>query len=185
MCSGSYDQSLELLAEGTDARSATANMGEYRVHVNPYEYYFDDSDDDDDEPFAYGARPYLYEPEYTEEELRERDEREARERQLAEDAAAAIANTDLNSATQPRTSRNWWCTCQRCKLMPAEEECLCCREWDLLRGDIPDTGCVVSTEMFSALTSKAVLDTFFYVPKVDDGSPRPVPEGPGGKLSTE
>lgn len=145
----------------------TAEMGEYRVQSN--RYFFGDYEDDG----LFGTMPYLYEPEYTEEELRERDEREARERQLAEEAQ-----------TQPRTSRNWWCTCRRCKIMPTEEECLCCREWDLLTGDTPDTGCVVSTKMFSALTNKAVLDTFFHVPKVD-GCPRPVPEGPDGKLSTE
>lgn len=151
-----------------------AEMGEYRVYSN--QYYFGEFEDDG----LFGTLPYLYEPEYTDEDLRERDERAARERQLAEDADA---NTDLAS-TQPRTLRNWWCTCRRCKIMPTEEECLCCREWDLLHGDTPDTGCVVSTKMFSALTNKAVLDTFFHVPKVD-GSPRPIPEGPDGKLSTE
>ena len=43
---------------------------------------------ENNEPFDFDGRPYLFKPEYSDEELRERDERAARERRRAEDAAA-------------------------------------------------------------------------------------------------
>ena len=69
----------------------------------------------EDEPFEFDGRLYLFESEYTDEELRERDERAARERQRA-----AAATTDLAPA---RTSGKWWCTCHCCEVLPTEHEC--------------------------------------------------------------
>ena len=68
---------------------------------------------------------YLYEPEYTDDELRQMDsERAERERRAREDATAA--------ATQrPRENDTWWCSCDGCGPMPTERESYCYREWDL------------------------------------------------------
>ena len=41
---------------------------------------------ENNEPFDFDGRPYLFKPEYSDEELRERDERAARERRRAKDA---------------------------------------------------------------------------------------------------
>ena len=49
------------------------------------------NDDFEGEPFEFDGHPYLFEPEYTDEELRERDERAARERQRAADATTDLA----------------------------------------------------------------------------------------------
>ncbi|KAK7168520.1 hypothetical protein R3I93_004741 [Phoxinus phoxinus] len=127
-----------------------------------------------DDPFMFDGRSYLFEPEYTDEELQELRERATRERELPV----------VNAATQPRISGNWWCTCGDCKAMDTEQECLCCTEWDLLSRDTQENHCFVQSEDFPALINKAVLETFFHVPKVN-WRRRPIPEGPNGQLSTE
>ncbi|MDG2555406.1 hypothetical protein P7M41_25755 [Vibrio parahaemolyticus] len=77
----------------------------------------------------FDGRPYLFEPEYTDEELREIEERRRREReaQQVEDERGGMA------AARLRSSGDWWCTCECCAPVPTEEECLCCKEWDRLQ----------------------------------------------------
>jgi len=86
------------------------------------------SDIEDDEECVLFNEPYMYEPEYTDEELIEMDaKRSEREKKSVETAAPgdAIENRD-------RTSGDWWCQCRKCIQMPTEDECFCCREWDLV-----------------------------------------------------
>lgn len=83
-----------------------------------------------------------------------------------------------------------------CDPMPTEEECLCCKEWDLLMpytggGDVysddtsdPTQYCVTMLEDFPPLINRAVLEIFFHVPKINWKS-WPRPEGPNGQLSIE
>ena len=106
--------------------------------------------------------PYLYEPEFSEEELRaleiERQEEEVAIAQQPEDV-------------RMRANTNWWCECGGiCQSMPTEIECLCCGEWDKLlpsmtRLNASDQdeharSCVTATEDFTALIHPAVLDFF-------------------------
>ena len=142
----------------------------------------------EDEPFYYEGRPYLFEPEYTDEELLQIQEqtRIAREGQRADEDEAAAART--------RISEDWWCSCGCCNSMPTEEECLCYNEWDLLPNiggldvswDDTETTrrCVTTLEDFPPLINRAVLDTFFHVPKIN-WRRRPKPQGPNGQLSIE
>ncbi|KAL0152348.1 hypothetical protein M9458_052071 [Cirrhinus mrigala] len=134
--------------------------------------------EDEDETFEFDGRPYLFEPEYTEEELRERRERREIERQRAEEAAASRATT------QPRITGRWWCSCRCCEIMPTDMECFCCKEWDLLHRRSQDARCVTLAEGFSSLLDLWVLEAFFHVPKLN-WARRPTPEGPDGHLSTE
>ena len=148
------------------------------------EYFpFQDSDDD----FEYDGRPYLFEPEYTDEELREMEEQTRREREEQE------ARDEEES--RPRINGDWWCCCGHCNAMPTEEESLSCTEWDLRPEDggrdasgMDDTDpaqhCVTMSEDFPALINRAVVETFFRVPKVN-WRRRPKPAGPDGQLSIE
>ena len=52
----------------------------------------------------------------------------------------------VDAPTQPRTLGNWWCTYGHCEALVAEQECLCCTEWDLLRRDTQETRCVVQCD---------------------------------------
>ena len=72
--------------------------------------------------------------------------------------------------------------------MPTEEECLCCSEWDLRPGDtrldVSRNDCLTTVEDFSALINRAVVETFFRVPKIN-WKTQPKPAGPNGQLSIE
>ncbi|KAG1928990.1 P2X purinoceptor [Pimephales promelas] len=127
-----------------------------------------------EEEFEFDGRPYLFEPEYTDEELASQESE--RRRQTAEQPA------DEANASTTRISCNWWCLCGCCDPMPTEEESLCCKEWDLLQPG--NEKCVTCTEEFPALIQKTVLDTFFFVPKIN-WKKRPQPEGPNGQLSID
>lgn len=60
----------------------------------------------------------MFEPDYTEEELRAIDEHARRDR-------------EQGGTSRPTISEDWWCLCGCCEQMPREEECLCCKEWEL------------------------------------------------------
>lgn len=143
--------------------------------------------------FEFDGRGYRFEPEYTVEELRQMDlEMQARDTGEPEEVTEGIE--------VPRVSGSWWCTCGKCKPMPTELESRCCKEWDLLvtsgmaslnvsvdetgeedeeRGESPS--CITEKEV-RQLLNKPVLETFFWVPKIN-WKKRPVPEGPNGQLS--
>uniref|UniRef100_A0A8C5FCX9 P2X purinoreceptor 7 intracellular domain-containing protein n=1 Tax=Gadus morhua TaxID=8049 RepID=A0A8C5FCX9_GADMO len=126
--------------------------------------------------FEFDGRGYRYEPEYTQEELREM---EARATEAPEAPAEAV----------PRIAGNWWCACGKCRQMPMEHESRCCTEWDLvvtagmanLNVSVDETvsPCISLNEV-RHLLNKTVLETFFWVPKIN-WKKRPTPEGPNGE----
>lgn len=65
-----------------------------------------DTDSDDDLPFPLLTRGYLYEPEYTEEELLQREtEREERERR-----ETAMESAGQDDEERERVQSTWWCS---------------------------------------------------------------------------
>ena len=71
-----------------------------------------------DEELVVSNKLYLYEPEYTDEELREMDAQRAdRERASVETAptGAAVENRE-------RASGDWWCQCRKSQKMATDEE---------------------------------------------------------------
>ena len=126
---------------------------------------------------------YLYEPEYSEEELR----------RIEEEAAAAAAEQALPVAEEPdRAGVNWWCTCLLCSPMENHKESLCCSEFQrcqFLRDEMAESGeegavCVTSHPGFTPHLNRWVLDTYFRTQKVN-WKRQPKPAGRNGRLSTE
>ena len=68
------------------------------------------------------VEPYLFEPVYTDAELR-----------LLDEAAAAAHEPNPQPAAEYRSRalETWWCSCFKCKAMPTDEESLCCSDWEL------------------------------------------------------
>lgn len=140
-------------------------------------------DEDDDFLFDPNPRPYLFEPEYTEEELRAMEEQEQ------------ATSTSQDADVRERAHTNWWCKCGVCEPMPTETESLCCLEWDkvlpsMARETVSEPNeeeparCVTSTEDFSVMIHPTLIDFFFRCDKVN-WKKRPTPEGPNGQLSTK
>ncbi|CAL8300326.1 unnamed protein product [Merluccius merluccius] len=69
------------------------------------------------------VRGYLYEPQYSDEQLRAMEEQEA-----AEAAAATAETDDLPAADEEpamaRAGADWWCLCSHCAPMDTERVCL-------------------------------------------------------------
>ena len=78
---------------------------------------------------AGGQQGYLFEPEYTEEQLRQRDEDEAAA--AAADAARQAAVVAGADAEEQRVGNDSWCLCTNSNCMPMETErdLLCCHEF--------------------------------------------------------
>lgn len=142
-----------------------------------------DYDSDDEVPFTLEPRGYLYEPEFTEEELLQMETRQA-ERDREE--------TSVENVAQERIGNTQWCECMNCISMPTDPESYCCHEWNLVTGQIQDlsesedtgdsrTVCITYTD-FPALLTPGVLRTFFGFPKIN-WKKRPKPEGPNDSLS--
>lgn len=98
-------------------------------------------------------------------------------------------------AVKERVTDKWWCTCQKCEVMPTEVECYCCHEWDLImpqmqnlsideEASVEASVCITNNNDFPALLNEGVLQTFFHVPKIN-WKKRPKPAGPDGQLSLE
>uniref|UniRef100_A0A8C1B467 P2X purinoreceptor 7 intracellular domain-containing protein n=1 Tax=Cyprinus carpio carpio TaxID=630221 RepID=A0A8C1B467_CYPCA len=102
------------------------------------------------------ALPYLFEPEYTEEEIRQMDEN------------AAATHTSQASGRR-RSNETWWCTCGKCQPLPTEEESQCCHDWTIsippLESIIESAGetlftsrCITQQNGFPPLLSNSVLE---------------------------
>ena len=135
---------------------------------------------------------YLFEPDYSAEELQQRDV-EAAERQ----AAAAE-----EQQREPRAGHTSWCLCTNCIPMATEVESLCCHEFhraqfllDELQEEIearqeeaeepaeqPEPLCVTLHASFGPHVDRHILETYFRVPK-KNWRRQPNPAGPNGRLS--
>ena len=155
---------------------------------------------DEDIPWTGRVDGYLFEPEYTDEEMIQRDS------ELAAAAAAAAADPPL-LRSPPRLGRpggsDTWCTCGNCEVMETEAMSFCCHECmrmePLLRemeeqreldeqptdGDADDIQvCIRHHEYYEGHLNPGVLDTYFRIPKIN-WKPNPTPGGPNGTLSNE
>ncbi|KAK7172391.1 hypothetical protein R3I93_004651 [Phoxinus phoxinus] len=128
------------------------------------------------------ALPYLFEPEYTEEEIRQMEE------------TAAATHTSQASCRR-RSNETWWCTCGKCQPLPTDEESQCCHDWNIsippLESIIESAGetlftsrCITQQNGFPPLLSNSVLEVFFCLPKIN-WRRRPTPQGPGGTLTVD
>ncbi|XP_038163456.1 uncharacterized protein LOC119798171 [Cyprinodon tularosa] len=139
-----------------------------------------------EEEHEFFAEPFLYEPEYTDDELRYMDE-----------AAAAQAEPQTPLCYRRRASETWWCKCGNCQAMPTEEESICCVDWDLLMPPLEDLNistdetestsqrlCVTQNTDYPPLLTRGVLEMFFHVPKIN-WKKRPRPAGPNNTLSAD
>ncbi|KAL0169229.1 hypothetical protein M9458_033825, partial [Cirrhinus mrigala] len=76
--------------------------------------------EDEDETFEFDGRPYLFEPEYTEEELRERRERREIERQrLSSFIVRHPCNCQLSALTPVQNKREDSRDLSGCSFVPA------------------------------------------------------------------
>ena len=139
---------------------------------------------DMDAGFDYGSEPYMFEPEYTDQELFIMEQQALQQQQQQQDDAHG--ETRQRQLADPRE----WCNCQnkRCSKMPYDEECLCCSEFYLWRPENAegetDLPCLTTHEDFIPLINRGVLETFFLSPRIN-WEERPTPEGPDGHLSNE
>lgn len=140
-------------------------------------------DFDSEEDLHFFAQPYLFEPEYTDEELRAMEEAPTQQQPLSQ------------ASERQRAMETWWCKCLHCHTMPTELESLCCTEWDIVMPQLEHVEhsademtsalqCKTEDTGFPPLLSRSVLDVFFHLPKVN-WKRRPRPEGPGGTLTVE
>ncbi|XP_055025174.2 uncharacterized protein [Misgurnus anguillicaudatus] len=129
------------------------------------------------------VRGYLFEPQYSEEQLRQMEEQEAAA--VAAAVALPVAGEELGLT---RAGRNWWCLCSRCAPTDTEIESVCCREFDrcqFLLDEIATSDedvCVVNHPSFAPHMDSGVLDTYFRIPKVN-WKRQPKPAGTNGRLS--
>ena len=138
-----------------------------------------------------GQQGYMFEPEYSEEQLRRRDEEEAA-------AAAAVAARQAAGgapAEDQRVGSDFWCLCTNCMPMDTEEQSLCCHEFhraqflldELLtereaRGDAPGLPiCVTLHGSFGPSIDRHMLEIYFRVPK-KNWAEQPEPAGVDGML---
>ena len=148
-----------------------------------------DYDSDEEMPFTVGTRGYLYEPEYTKEELLQM-EAEWTERERGETSE----ETEGQAQVRERAQATWWCRCVNCNPIPTDLESYCCHEWDLVSTQLEDisesedssashTVCITNHPEFPALLNPGVLRTFFSFPKIN-WKKRARPEGPNDNLSS-
>ncbi|ROK87109.1 hypothetical protein DPX16_10249 [Anabarilius grahami] len=97
------------------------------------------------------ALPYIFEPEYTEDEIRQMEE------------TAAATHTSQASGRR-RSNEMWWCTCGKCQPLPTEEESRCCLDWTISIPPLESVGeslfpsrCITGQNEFPRLLSNSVL----------------------------
>ena len=88
----------------------------------------------DDDMFTDNPCRYMYEPEYTEEELRARRPQRVTSTHLPQaqvaptEAACQGDHRTTRSTENDRTADAEWCTCGKCTVMSTRVECVCCHE---------------------------------------------------------
>ena len=125
---------------------------------------------------AGGQQGYLFEPEYTEEQLRQRDEDEAAV--AAADAARQAAIVAGAEAEEQSVGNDSWCLCTNCMPMETERDLLCCHEFpraqflldellderDAAGGAPGQPICVTVHDSFGPHIDRHVLETYFRIP---------------------
>lgn len=81
--------------------------------------------------------PYMFEPEFSEEQIQER--RRQRDQ--------TVQNMSVVNASD-RTSSLDWCSCEKCKLMSHPRENICCSENDCIMNLKGDVSCVTDCPIF-------------------------------------
>ena len=133
----------------------------------------------------HGSAPYMFEPEYPDEELRLMDEQALQE---AEENAA-VGEQSLRSDDETVG----WCRCgKKCERKPLHKECICCAEFYLWQPELSDddagedqiSPCITDNATFKSMLDLGILETFFLYPKIN-WNKRPKPAGENGHLSNE
>ena len=91
-----------------------------------------------------GLIAYNFEPTLSEEEISERNRQE-----LANEAAAPLPVEE-------------WCQCGKCQQMPIDE-CVCCRDSDLVLPNLEDHECITNHESFSNLILNPEVLSLAYI----------------------
>lgn len=102
----------------------------------------------------FGLQGYLFEPQYSEEELKERQQQETRgiseERSLDTDVGTSCATGDTDSMSGDSDNNDGGCLCGRCRLMPNYKEQVCCS--GIFAETIEESvNCICETANFSAV----------------------------------
>ena len=134
-------------------------------------------------------RGYLYEPQYSDEQLQLIEEQEAAAAATAEAEGLTVADEEPGMA---RAGADWWCLCAHCSPMDTEVESVCCKEFERCRfllEEISDSDedtdiCVVDHPSFAPHMDSGVLDTYFRIPKVN-WKRQPKPAGTNGRLTVK
>ncbi|XP_056449914.1 uncharacterized protein LOC130385435 [Gadus chalcogrammus] len=145
--------------------------------------------DFDDLMLESDVRGYLYEPQYSDEQLQLIEEPEAAAAATAEAEGLKVADEEPGMA---RAGADWWCLCSHCAPMDTEVESVCCKEFQRCRfllDEISDSDedtdiCVVDHPSFAAHMDSGVLDTYFRIPKVN-WKRQPKPAGTNGRLTVK
>lgn len=74
------------------------------------------------------VRGCLYEPQYSDEQLRPMEEQEAANAAAATPEADELPAADEEPAVAG-AGADWWCLCSNCAPMDTEQESVCCREF--------------------------------------------------------
>ena len=93
---------------------------------------------------AFGLAPYLFEPNYSEEELRIR-EAEAKNTTSTKDLEQTEDTDDSDTASSTSSARHSGCLCGHCTVMPTELENVRCHEVFAERHELTEGMCVKET----------------------------------------
>ncbi|XP_055050357.1 uncharacterized protein [Misgurnus anguillicaudatus] len=139
------------------------------------------------------VRGYLYEPQYSNEQLRMMEEQEAVEAAAAPDEQDLLGGQE-EEPEQARVGSDWWCQCTCCAPMETEKESLCCYEFhrcQFLLEEMADSAhqtaplaCVTQHPSFEPHMDRGVLETYFRTPKIN-WKRQPKPAGRNGRLSVK
>ena len=58
-----------------------------------------------------------------------------------------------NKEVNNRLEGTFWCTCERCEIMPRQRECVCCREQPEAENKIHVEGRILSLQVYTALVA--------------------------------
>ncbi|KAJ8050067.1 hypothetical protein HOLleu_03118 [Holothuria leucospilota] len=123
---------------------------------------------------AFGLEPYLFEPEYTEDELRqidaeaERQEGEGLTLHLGQGTNTASANNNVGSSELDSDGDERFCICGYCREMVTEKEKVCCKQ----SGASENDSCLSQRDDFKLVCLQdVILQVAYAVPEVQKEGP--------------